>query len=74
MDHPTGGPVAAGGAGCVNAVSDAPAAAVVQLASTTYAGANQIHPADLLRDRGIDLSLRSDTNRPSFLQMNGRTS
>ena len=40
------------GAGCVNAVSDAPAAAVVQLASTTCAGANQIHPADLLRDRG----------------------
>ena len=40
------------GAGCVNAVSDAPAAALVRLASTTYAGANQIHPADLLRDRG----------------------
>ena len=50
--------------GCVNAVSDARAAAVVQLASTTYAGANQIHPADLLRDRGIDLSLRSDNNHP----------
>ena len=64
MDHPAGGQVAVGGAGCVNAVSDARAAAVVQLASTTYAGANQIHPADLLRDRGIDLSLRSDNNHP----------
>ena len=61
MDHPAGGQVAVGGAGCVNAVSDAP---VVQLASITYAGANQIHPADLLRDRGIDLSLRSDNNHP----------
>ena len=34
-----------------NAVSDAEAAAVVQLASTTYAGANQTHLAELLRDR-----------------------
>ena len=40
-----------------NAVPDAEAAAVVQLASTTYAGANQTHLAGLLRDReGIDLS------------------
>ena len=38
--------------GVSNTVSDARAAAVVQLASTTYAGANQTHPADLLRDRG----------------------
>ena len=43
-----------------NAVSDAEAAAVVQLASTTYAGANQTHLAELLRDReGIDLSRRT---------------
>ena len=49
LDHPTGGQVAVGG---VEAVLDAWAAAAVQLASTTYAGANQIHPADLLRDRG----------------------
>ena len=40
-----------------NAVSDAAAAAVVQLASTTYAGANHTHRSELLRDReGIDLS------------------
>ena len=43
-----------------NAVSDAEAAAVVQLASTTYAGANQTHLAELLRDReGIDLRRRT---------------
>ena len=43
-----------------NAVSDAEAAAVMQLASTTYAGANQTHLAELLRDReGIDLSRRT---------------
>ena len=43
-----------------NAVSDAEAAAVVQLATTTYAGANQTHFAELLRDReGIDLSRRT---------------
>ena len=43
-----------------NAVSDAEAAAVVQLASATYAGANQTHLAELLRDReGIDLSRRT---------------
>ena len=43
-----------------NAVSDAEAAAVVQLASTTYGGANQTHLAELLRDReGIDLSRRT---------------
>ena len=34
-----------------NSVSDAEAAAVVELASTTYAGANQTHFAELLRDR-----------------------
>ena len=40
-----------------NAVSDDEANAVVQLASTTYAGANHTHLAELLRDReGIDLS------------------
>ena len=62
MDHPTGGQVAFGWElGCVNAVSDALAASVVQLVSTTYAGANQINPAELLRDRGIDLSRQSDT-------------
>jgi hypothetical protein len=33
---------------------------ILKLASTTYAGVNQTHPGDLLRDRGIDLSLRSD--------------
>ena len=43
-----------------NAVSDAEAAAEVQLASTTYAEANQTHLAELLRDReGIDLSRRT---------------
>ena len=43
-----------------NAVSDAEATAVVELASTTYAGANQTHFAELLRDReGIDLSRRT---------------
>ena len=56
------------GAGCVNAVSDASAAAVVQLASTTYtytyAGANQTHPAICCVTGGIDLSLRSDNNHP----------
>ena len=42
-----------------NAVSDAEAAAV-ELASTTYAGANQTHLAELLRDReGIDLRRRT---------------
>ena len=40
-----------------NAVSDEAADAVVQLASTTYAGANHTHLTELLRDReGIDLS------------------
>ena len=40
-----------------NAVSDDEAAVVVQLASTTYAGANHTHLTELLRDReGIDLS------------------
>ena len=40
-----------------NAVSDDEAAAVIQLASTTYAGANHTHLTELLRDReGIDLS------------------
>ncbi len=39
-----------------NAVSDDEAAAVVQLASTTYAGANHTHLTELLREReGIDL-------------------
>ena len=61
MDHPTGGQVAVG---CVNAVSDARAAAVVQLASITYTGANQTRPAELLRNREGDLSLRSDNNHP----------
>ena len=43
-----------------NALPDAEAAAVVQLASTTHAGANQTHLAELLRDReGIDLSRRT---------------
>ena len=40
-----------------NTVSDDEAKAVVQLASTTYAGANHTHLTELLRDReGIDLS------------------
>ena len=40
-----------------NAVSDDEAAAVVQHASTTYAGANHTHFTELLREReGIDLS------------------
>ena len=40
-----------------NAVSDADAAAAIQLASTTYAGANHTHLSELLREReGIDLS------------------
>ena len=40
-----------------NAVADVEANAVVQLASTTYAGANHTHLTELLRDReGIDLS------------------
>ena len=40
-----------------NAVSDDEANAVVQLASTTYAGANHTHLSELLREReGIDLS------------------
>ena len=40
-----------------NAVADDAAAAVIQLASTTYAGANHTHRTELLRDReGIDLS------------------
>ena len=43
-----------------NSVPDAEAAAVMQLASTTHAGANQTHLAELLRDReGIDLSRRT---------------
>ena len=42
-----------------DAVSDDEAAAVVQLASITYAGANHTHLSELLRDReGIDLSRR----------------
>ena len=56
MDHPTGGQVAVGG---VEAVSDAWAATLVQLAKTTCAGANQTHLAEqLLRNREVDLSLR----------------
>ena len=40
-----------------NTVSDDEAKAVVQLASTTYAGANHTHLTELLRDReGIELS------------------
>ena len=40
-----------------NAVSDAEAAAVVKLASTTYAGANHTHLTELLQEReGINLS------------------
>ncbi|MXZ91542.1 MAG: helix-turn-helix domain-containing protein [Acidimicrobiia bacterium] len=40
-----------------NTVSDDEANAVVQLASTTYAGANHTHLTELLREReGIDLS------------------
>ena len=40
-----------------NAVADDEAAAVVRLASATYAGANHTHLTELLRDReGIDLS------------------
>ena len=40
-----------------NTVADDEAAAVVRLASTTYAGANHTHLTELLRDReGIDLS------------------
>ena len=40
-----------------NAVSDDEVNTVVQLASTTYAGANHTHLTELLRDReGIDLS------------------
>ena len=40
-----------------NAVSDDEANAVIQLASTTYAGANHTHLSELLREReGIDLS------------------
>ena len=62
------------GAGCVNAVSDAGAPGAVQLASTTCAGADQTHLAELRRNRGEDLSLRSDNNHPAFLQLNGRTS
>ena len=42
-----------------DAVSDDEAAAVVQLASITYAGANHTHLSELLRDReSIDLSRR----------------
>ena len=42
-----------------DAVSDDEAAAVVQLASITYAGANHTHLSELLRDReGIDVSRR----------------
>ena len=40
-----------------NAVSDEEANVVIQLASSTYAGANHTHRTELLRDReGIDLS------------------
>ena len=40
-----------------NAVSDAEAAAVVKLASATYAGANHTHLTELLQEReGINLS------------------
>lgn len=40
-----------------NTVSDDEANAVIQLASTTYAGANRSHLTELLREReGIDLS------------------
>ncbi len=40
-----------------NAVLDSEAAAVVQLASTVYAGTNHTHLTELLREReGIDLS------------------
>ena len=40
-----------------NAVSDDGVAEVVQLATTSYAGANHTHLSELLRDReGIDLS------------------
>ncbi len=40
-----------------NAIADDEATAVVQLTSTTYAGANHTHLTELLRDReGIDLS------------------
>ena len=47
-----------------NAVSDGEANSVVQLASTTYAGANHTHLTELLRDReGIDLG--RPTVRPS---------
>ena len=43
-----------------SAISDAEEVAVVQLANTTYAGANHTHFAELLRDReGIDLSRRT---------------
>ena len=48
------------GTGCGNAVSDAWAAAVVQLASATHAGANQTHLAELLSNREGNVSLRSD--------------
>ena len=55
MDHPASGQVAVGG---VEVVLDAWAAAVVQLAKTTYAGVNQTHLAELLSNREVDLSLR----------------
>ena len=47
-----------GRAGGINAVSDAWAAGVVQLAGTTCAGADQTHLAELLSNREVDLSLR----------------
>ena len=55
-----------------NIVSDDEANAVVQLASTTYTGANHTHHSELLREReGIDLSrptVRRILNRPGALR------
>ena len=47
-----------------NTVSDHEANAVIQLASTTYAGPNHTHLSELLREReGIDLSRQSAQSR-----------
>ena len=44
---------------------------VLQLASTTYAGANQTNLAELLRNREGDLILRSANIHPAFLLKHG---
>ena len=51
--------------GGVDAVPDAWAATLVQLVSTTCAGANQTHLAEVLSNREGDLSLRWDNTIPT---------